>query len=55
MINTEPGNENIAIFLPGNENIAIFLKRWCAVHEKRLGKRNKGLNLLHALANLDSN
>jgi len=25
MINTEPGNENIAIFLPGNENIAIFL------------------------------
>jgi hypothetical protein len=26
MINTEPGNENIAIFLPGNENIAIFLK-----------------------------
>ena len=26
MISTEPGNENIAIFLPGNENIAIFLK-----------------------------
>ena len=26
MINTEPGNENIAIFFPGNENIAIFLK-----------------------------
>jgi len=26
MINTEPSNENIAIFLPGNENIAIFLK-----------------------------
>lgn len=41
MINTEPGNENIAIFLPGNENIAIFLKSGVQYMRRDQGKETK--------------